>query len=464
MGDNGVVRRPVAFLAGLPEPHRAFLVVAVGFGLAFAAVTPPLQAPDEVAHFLRAEGISRGRLRAVRTAAGVGALVPGEVAALVDGPWRRLPFHPEASLDVAEVGAALGAGYPSARSVFVPFPATAEYPPLPYLPQAAGVAAARVAGLPPLLQYASGRVAALASWLALVGLAVRTAPEHRWTIALAALTPMSLFLAASFSADGATNGLAFLLLAQCLRTRRRTAPMAWRELATVTAVAAGLMLAKPYVPLLLLTWLAPARRFGSRLRHLGFRAAVPCVALLPLAAWRLALGGVSPWLPPGVSPPDQLAWLLAHPAAFGRTLAATLAGGLPSWVNGWVGVLGWLDTPLPAALVVAEVGLVLLVGLSERLPAGGTDWGRTAILAAAVVGSAGAVLTTLYLRWTPVAAAVVDGVQGRYFAPLVPVLLAAVPPILPSLGPGERVVAPALLLQVVVLAVTVAVLVDRYFL
>jgi hypothetical protein len=43
--------------------------------------------------------------------------------------------------------------------------------------------------------------------------------------------------------------------------------------------------------------------------------------------------------------------------------------------------------------------------------------------AVAMAGSAELIFLTQYMTWTPVGAARVDGVQGRYFIPMLPILL-----------------------------------------
>ena len=87
------------------------------------------------------------------------------------------------------------------------------YSPVAYLPQAAAIAAGRAFGLHPLALMYLGRVANLMVWIALGYAAIRAAPDLGRPLLLLLLMPMSIFQAASLSADATTNGLAALLAA-----------------------------------------------------------------------------------------------------------------------------------------------------------------------------------------------------------------------------------------------------------
>ncbi len=76
-----------------------------------------------------------------------------------------------------------------------------------------------------------------------------------------------------------------------------------------------------------------------------------------------------------------------------------------------------------------------------------------------------AVFLSIYLVWSAPGASFVEGVQGRYFLPLLPALALA----MPNLGRWAAALRPPALLAVLLLAaatpaVTLTTLVDRYYL
>jgi uncharacterized membrane protein len=125
--------------------------------------------------------------------------------------------------------------------------------------------------------------------------------------------------------------------------------------------------------------------------------------------------------------------------------------------------LGWLDTVLPKWFVRA-VGIALAVtslGVCASTP-GPRPWLPFVI---AMLGSV-AVFGAQYLTWTRPLAPFVDGVQGRYFIPLAPVLALALPaapkfirPVLPWLS-----MAGIIFLAMLVPAVVIRCIVYRYYL
>ena len=99
----------------------------------------------------------------------------------------------------------------------------------------------RVLGQPaPLAMLYLARVANLIVYLLLAAAAVRLAPIHKWTLAMVALMPMSVYLAASLSADAMTLGLSLLVVALTLNLALGSEGPSRRSL-----LALGLLLRAP---------------------------------------------------------------------------------------------------------------------------------------------------------------------------------------------------------------------------
>jgi hypothetical protein len=445
------------------RPARAFLTLSLAFGAAFLAVTPPLQAPDESRHLMRAFLIAEGTFLAER--------IPGQVASVLvprslfemkarlapkarDGDRRQDPARLRAELREAL--------WPEDR-VRIALPSL--YSPLPYAPQALGVLAGRALGAPPVAFVWLGRALNLAFYVGCVYLALRIAPAHGFAFLLLALTPMALFEAASLAADGSANALAFLLAAAVLRAADPARPsVGAREVAALALVASALALTKQaYAPLAAAALAIPAARFRSRRAWLVSVAAVTGAALLAAGLWFAALRGLElPRLTYASDPAAQLRWMAAHPLEAAVVFAHTALARADTWLRTFVGVLGSLDVPLPTA-VYAVHPLVLLVAVAldggPRSPVRGA---RRAVLLG-VVGATGlGVLLLAYVGWTRPGDDTVRHVQGRYFIPLAPFAAAALH--LPNAVrvPGAARAA-ALAWSAAALALSVAALADRYW-
>jgi hypothetical protein len=445
-----------------PEPSRAFLAAGLGFGALFHALTPPLRAPDEGRHLLRAFLVAEGTLLADGEAGrAASASVPRSLlemkARLAPGGERERGPQDPARLR-AELGEAL---WPEDR-VRVSLPSL--YSPLPYAPQALGVAAGRALGAPPVAYVWLGRALNLAFYAACVALALRLAPAYAFALLLLALTPMALFEAASLNADGPANGLAFLLAAALLRAAdpaRRA--LGARELAGLALLASALALTKQaYAPLALAALALPASRFATRRGWLLGAGGVAAAGLAAAGLWFALLRGLElPRLTYAADPEAQLRWLAAHPLEAVLVPLRTAVTRAWSWLRTFVGVLGSLDVPLPAA-VYAVHPLVLLAAALDGGPGTGPlrVAGRAIFLGAA--GAAGlAVLLLAYVGWTPPGDEIARHVQGRYFIPLAPFAAAALR--LPRWRGPERWRLAALGWSLLVLAMAAVALAERYW-
>lgn len=459
-------------------PHQIFRRLAIAFGLLFTFLTPPFQSPDEHLHFYRAFQIAEGHLVAERQIGDcygyskyfardtcLGGRLPRSVLITVRQVSQTdLRFNPSQTQQLDDLAAVANLPLNPDDRLFLNFKTTALHAPIPYLPQAAGIALGNVFNLSPLLLMYAGRLGNLAAWSSLVFVAVRACPLNPELLATLALMPMSLFLAASLSVDGLTNGMAFALVGLAVaaateapKTPKRSPNPGWLSLLAVLLSLAKLA----YFPLALLLLAIPPARWGSRRRYwLG--VAGTCLASgLAVAGWSAVVARIYVSLHPELEPTTQIQLVLANPLGFVATLGRTLTTHGLGLAHQYIGVLGWLDTPLPLAWAGLSWLVVLGLVLRSRRGEGGLRWGQRWLLAIAAFASA-IVLCSLAYLWNVVGSPTVDGLQGRYFIPIVPVLALALSGRSPPWRRWER----ALWLGYAIASLTLTALVlgDRFYL
>jgi uncharacterized membrane protein len=408
------------------SPSHWLLALGIPFGLAFAILTPPLQAPDELAHLARALAISEGTLGAEAIVDGRPSIrVPQSLVVLPARLGKDLQMHAERRQDRARIERELARPQELSPRSWRPLPSL--YSPIAYLPQAAGVAVARMLGLPVLAFVYAGRLANLAAFLAVTWLALRATPAHATPLLLVALLPMTLFLAASLSADAPTNALAFGWLGLVLRATSPGRPLGPRESLALGLAAAALGLAKPGYALLVAMALAvPRSRFTGRTQQALTLTAWAAAALVPGLLWSVYVASLAPGpLVPEADPGAQLRWMATHPAEFAGVVAASLVAARRLWLASFIGVLGHADTWLPRWLYAVHPLVLLGAGVTDGGGASPLRGGRR-VLALAIAGATGlATLAIAYVGWNAVASTQLQGVQGRYFTPFAPLVLAA---------------------------------------
>jgi uncharacterized membrane protein len=402
---------------------RFFLAAGLAYGLVFVFATPPFQVPDEPAHFYRAYAVSEGTLSAQSLDGGVGAVLPDSLEELGAGYKRDLAFHPERKVAPERILRSLEAPLDAGRRRFVDFRTSAQFTPVPYLPQAAGIAVARWLGAPALGLLYAARLANLLAATFLIAIGLRRLPSYAWLLTMLALTPMAVFLRASASADALGTTVAFLLAGTAARLAWGEEEQGrWRDVAVLTACSAALCLSKPvYVPLALVVLLIPAARFpgGRRGPALLLFGAVTAAAFgLGMATAGAVDVPVRVDVPvdrarqieSALAEPFRVAWIITEDYLhLGRRYVAQV-----------VGQLGWLDANLPKPLLWGYAALLGLLALFDTRRTVAVSPGQRLLLVLVALATLALVSASQYATWTPYGADYVEGIQGRYFLPLAP--------------------------------------------
>ena len=301
---------------------------------------------------------------------------------------------------------------------------------------AIGVLLGRLFNLSGVLTFYLGRLLNLLSCVVLIACAVRLLPVGRNIMMTISLLPMTLHLLGSYSYDSTIIGLAFLLIALLLRAMLGEGRMSRRLEVACVVVAVLLAPCKiVYTVLALLAFAVPTVRFGSR-REVwiwrGCMLALPLLAVLVMRMGKLlVMAGVSGGENKAArrSSTESLYTLgdvLAHPLAPAGMLVRTLEKHGDFYLGSMVGgSLAWFQQNIEAhqAQVFGLLGVLCVSGLSAKDDL--FALGRRTRAACALVFALGvlAVFFSMILIWTVAGANIIQGVQGRYFIPFLPLLL-----------------------------------------
>lgn len=394
-------------------------LIAIGF---LAINMPPFQNPDEFAHFFRAAQIADGGLVARRFSTADAEGLPQVTAggwvdpALVTAmePSRILPFHRDIRATRTIWAPSIGW---SEKRVMAGFPNTAVYPPFFYIPSAIGVLYGHLTHSTIVQTLVVSRMLTGAAAVALSAMAIACAGSAGiWVFAILTF-PMSLSLIASSSQDAlllACSALAGALWICLLRSRTERNGKVLAAFALVLGLIA--MARPPYVALAILPMGLINLPWRARL---GAAASVMALA----TAWSgiaatTALTNTGAFL--GADPQAQLARLWGEPLLVLSVAWETAKQYYNAYSEGFVGILGWLDTKLPQAYYNVAYVMIGVAAIAATSRPTGERTGIQSRLAIAVglLLSAAGVFAIQYLTWTEPGHPVVEGVQGRYFLPL----------------------------------------------
>ncbi len=398
----------------------------------FALITPPFQSPDESQHYLKAVALAEGKILAERRGDEVGATVPDEVLQLRESDFPAETPGVPVRFTAGQLAKAWSADADRPGEGFGFYPNIANYSPTLYAPQALGIWLGEAVGLPRLGGFYLARLINSGAALLLLVLALRLMPFGQTALLAVAALPTTCYQAGSASPDAMINAMAFTGLALALRFglsgSHRQGPAAVYVMAPLLALAKGV-----YLPLMAAGLQPRANRADRRPLHL---IGAMAIAALIFVFWMKANGG-SQVLYTIVSRKtgettttapmaEQLAVILHDPAGYLKVLASSMRERAPVYALQIVGRFGWNTILMP----LAAYPLALLMLGSGVLSGSGTRFGVIQRLwwLLIALGCVLLVETALYLTGTPLGADFVQGVQGRYFLPVLPLALLALMP------------------------------------
>ncbi|MBI5187418.1 MAG: DUF2142 domain-containing protein [Nitrospinae bacterium] len=400
--------------------------MALIFGTAFCLITPPFQAVDEEFHFFRAYQLSEGAVLSEVVEGKAGHRLPKSIEDSIS-LTKNLQRHPDKKYGIDTALAEFHIPLNEKDKNFVPFPNSAVYSPVPYLPQAIGIFIGRFFQLPPVFLVFPGRFLNLLAWTLLVYNAIKAAPVLKWFFFALSLMPMTIFTAASLSADAATIGLAFLLTATVLNLVFVKKTISAPEMARLLILTALLSLSKQiYVTLALMVFIVPSEKFKSKKTYFLFMAGLLILNLAVNIAWTFQVKGYLNY-ENGAAGGEQIRFILQNIFSYLWIVSCTFLNELRFYLVSLVGILGWYDTHFPSWFYFSFLLILLLSLLFEN--SGDIYFNARQKIILILVPCSCLLLnyTAIYVTFNPVGSQGITGMQGRYFIPLVPMLsLAAV--------------------------------------
>ncbi len=355
------------------KPEIVFIIIGLIFGTSFLLINPILEVPDEPAHYLKSVQLSEGHI------------LTGKSKVFVD-----------------------------------------LYSPVPYIVSASIIFVGKLFNLSALVLFYLGRLGNLLFYISIVYMAIKFTPVMKWVFLLLGLMPMTLYEAASFSADSFSIAISFLLIAFFFKLSfdDKKTVINHRDLLIIFILGVLLGLSKQvYILLLLLFFIIPVYKFGSKKKLITnfFRISLP--AILIMMGWLVLIKGVYVPISSQVSPQSQISFILSNPILFVSAFLYTISGHFQYYLVSFVGTFGWantsLDTQLPNILVYAYLIVLILVSLLDKDDLH-INLNQKFISLIILLITFISIFTSEYLLWTVVGHSTIDGIYGRYFIPIAP--------------------------------------------
>lgn len=299
---------------------------------------------------------------------------------------------------------------------------TALYAPVSYLPQAIGIKIVGCFTNNVSQIFYGGRLANAICAFVLCILALKIIPFGKRILFLIMTFPLTLQEMISMSPDGFTIAISLFFIAYILNLCYGKKKVNYKDIAILSIVGLIISLCKiVYVVLLLLLLMIPNDKFKSKKQLIGVKGGLLLIAGILNVIWLKISMGFLVDFNPGVNSPEQIKFILCNIYDYFVIVIRTIIyKGASEFVPGMIGSsMGALNIPTNsiAWFTIALLFVYELCNCFDRkIEVHKYD---CAILLVTFILGCGLIVTSLYVQWTPVANEIINGIQGRYFTPLI---------------------------------------------
>ncbi|QNM06875.1 DUF2142 domain-containing protein [Qiania dongpingensis] len=404
------------------KTEKLFLVCCLTVGIVYMFILPPLTAPDEIAHYATAYKWSNVMM--FKEAA------DEEGHVYMRAEDARAPFdHRNTKENYLTLADSFFKPCQSAETVVFDYKLV-NTGPVPYIPQAVGITLGRLMNLGWAMTMFLGRLMNLLAFTGCVYWAIKRIPFGKMVLFSVAMLPMTMELISSMSYDTLALAMAILFTAVCLQYSQTADKIGKKEVA-VLAVLLGLLAPCKTVYILLagLCLLIPRKKFGSKRFYWISAGAVMGAAVLSLLLNNMTaiagyIGTGENYISWAGEPGYTLGMLVKDPVRFLFLLFNTVREYAGFYLTHMIGYeLGWRNICIGELAVLAFLFLLFLSCLKTEDEIEGMKSGQKAWCIVICLSIAFLIGMSMLFGWTPASWSFIEGIQGRYFLPILPLFL-----------------------------------------
>lgn len=303
---------------------------------------------------------------------------------------------------------------------------------LAYLPSALGVMFGGLVSDSPMIIFYFGRVFNLLITGIIIAYAISLIKKHRIILLAVIFIPMFLQQSVSYSYDGLLNALCILVVAYAIRFLTMGVNVRKRDILVLVLAITSIGIIKiPYILVAAPLLAVKSEKFGKRKinKWIIITALIAIAFLSYVLSARIESIGANSVSMLASSNPERgfpLMTLFTSPMSVIKMFLRTLWELKFFYITSTIGYFGWFYFSIDFALVIIYLIFLAIVVLSEyetKLKKLDRFW---IILNMTVL--IGSFFLVMYLQWTPRESHIIEGVQGRYFLPTIPLLMLSIIP------------------------------------
>ena len=301
-----------------------------------------------------------------------------------------------------------------------------------YLPAVLGMTVSRMLGLGSIAMLMVARWCNLAFFAGCVWWCMKKLPFGKMALAVIAFFPMTIQQCNSFSYDAVITSVLFLFSTYIICMTYEEKPLKGSDVVIVSILGALLVYGKSgvYLPVCLAALLIPTKKFGAVWKKLAAAGSLVGIAMLSyinrnsgtvtqVMSTTAETSAVGATAGNAVAMGYTVGYFLQNPWKLIQMLANTAADKAEFYLESIVGQkMGWVEIEISRVVFVGFLILFLISMLKVRGEKQYVTSGQKWWISIVCLLSAGMILMGMLLTWTPFGYVSIEGVQGRYFTPL----------------------------------------------
>ena len=393
--------------------QKTFLLLAVPLGIFMLIAIPLGNMPDEKAHLARAYEISEFHIISkISKDNRVGNILPEEIHNLNGYQYT----YQETISNLFSK---------SPNRVFTEFSNTALYSFISYIPQVLGIFLGKILNCSLYITAYLGRITNFAVWLSLIYFSIKLIPFGKNTLLFLSLMPITLQGACSLSPDALTYGSSVLLFSFVFSKIKSNKLLVKKDYLIMSILCLVVSLCKiAYLPLCLLIILIPKELYENTKKKWHFIISLALLVIIVNSLWLYFANNFLMFA--RFNPELQKEYILKNPFNYALIILRT------TYYTGEIVVKGIFSNFLesftinmPYITVFLNMIIFSIFCFQEKISTNYTNNFTKTTIVIIVFSVFILINTCLYLQWTKTYNSMIEGLQGRYFLPimyLIPVL------------------------------------------
>lgn len=300
--------------------------------------------------------------------------------------------------------------------------------PFGYIASGLGIAVARLFRLSPVITFYFGRIFNMAAYIALTYVAIKRIPFGKTAVFAISVLPMTLHLVASYSYDSLAISMSLMYVSQVLYICEKEGTAKLSDI--IFCGIYGVILAPTklvYAPILLLIFIIPKEKLGfSAKKSFLVKSAVVILGAIVLllvqgaSMVRTASNVEAGW---SGTPYYSISWILNNPVSAIKIFLNSFFEKGDFYISTMIGgSLGWFQITVPLYCYLPFILILSYSYMRRDDEIAVFNFNKKLISLFAAVSSVFLIFFSMFIAWTPIGYGSIEGVQGRYFLPILPLL------------------------------------------